>query len=71
MGTESRLLEFYSLVSRVSYKIARKPLGLGPRVAKNYQYWQVVVTNARTGVITTRVQSFPQDLTGAGYRRIV
>lgn len=71
VGTQSRLLEFYSLVSRVSYKIARKPLGLGPKAARNYEYWQVVVTNAQTGAITTRVQSFPGDLMGAGYRRIV
>lgn len=71
MGTQSRLLEFYSLVSRVSYKIARKPLGLGPKAAKNYEYWRVVVTHAQTGFITTRVQSFPRDLMGAGYRRVV
>lgn len=70
-GVEARLVEYYSLISRVSYKIARKPTGLGPKAARNYEWWQVAVTNAKTGVITTRVQSFPKDLKDSGYRRLV
>lgn len=58
-GTESRLLEFYSLVSRVSYKIARKPLGLGPKAARNYEYWEwlVFTFDARLGITPEQLKT--------------
>ncbi len=64
------ILKFYSLISRVSSKKARKSAGLGTRAAKNYSWWNVAVTSPVTGQITTRVQSFPRDLRSSGYRRI-
>jgi len=70
VSTSPVLLEFYSLVSRISSKKARKSTGLGPTAAKCYQWWRVVVTSASTGQITTRVQSFPRLLKDSGYRRI-
>ncbi len=71
VDTKEDLIEFYSLVSRVSYKIARKPLGLGPKAARNYQFWHCAVTNAKTGDITTRVQRFPADMRDSGFRRVL
>lgn len=70
-GEYGVVLEYYSLVSRVSYKKARKSMGLGPQAARRYQFWHVVVTSALSGSITTRTQAFPPDMHFVGYRRIV
>ena len=67
VSTQTVVVEFYSLIRRVSYESARKPLGLGPKAARHTQFWHVAVTNATTGLITTRVQRFPVDITSGDY----
>lgn len=63
------VIEFVTVLRKVDGRDCDK-CGAGHR-DWSCRCWFVLITNAQTGAITTRVQSFPKDLMGAGYRRIV